>query len=69
LPARLLGVEGLKIRSANALYEAEVRIYFSALALIIKPFLAANGGNIILLQIENEYGYFGEDNRHILNLV
>jgi hypothetical protein len=51
LPARLLGIEGLEIRSANALYETEVKLYFRALAPIIRPYLAANGGNIILLQI------------------
>jgi beta-galactosidase len=69
LPARLLGIEGLVIRSANELYEAEVKIFFEALAPIISPFLASNGGNIILLQIENEYGYIGESNQHLLNLV
>lgn len=51
LPARLLGIDGLVIRSANKKYEDEVRVYFEALAPIIKPFLAVNGGNIIMLQI------------------
>jgi beta-galactosidase len=32
LPARLLGMGNVKIRSHNPAYEAEVRIYFKALA-------------------------------------
>ena len=51
LPARLLGIEGLKIRASNNLYEEEVLTYFTALSRVIMPFLKINGGNIILLQI------------------
>lgn len=51
LPARLLGMENVKIRSHNPVYEAEVRIYFKALAEVIRPYLRINGGSIIMLQI------------------
>jgi len=51
LPARLLGVKDLVIRTSNSLYEAEVFVYFERLAPIIKPFLYKNGGNIVLIQI------------------
>lgn len=53
LPARLLGIEGIEVRSDNAIYEQEVKVYFSALAPVIIPFLFANNGPIIMIQIEN----------------
>ena len=51
LPPRLIGIEGIKIRSTDPEYEAEVRMYFAAVAKVIKPFLKAQGGPIIMLQI------------------
>ena len=51
LPARLLAVDGLKIRSNNKLFLDEVRIYFKSLVPVLTPFLSKNGGPIILLQI------------------
>ena len=69
LPARLLGIDGLVIREANNLYEKEVKTFFRGVASVIKPFLAAKGGNIILIQLENEYGYIGTGSRHIRNLL
>jgi beta-galactosidase len=51
LPARLLGIKDLVIRSHKKAYEDEVWLYFSALAEVIRPHLDINGGNIILMQI------------------
>jgi beta-galactosidase len=39
LPARLLGIKDLVIRTSNPAYEAEVFLYFSELARVIRPFL------------------------------
>ena len=36
---------------------------------IIKPYLYSNGGPIILMQFENEYGNFGIDSEYIANLI
>ena len=51
LPARLLGIDGLFIRTANKKYLGEVEKYFKSLAPLIKPYLHANGGPIKMLQI------------------
>ena len=51
LPARLLNINGLKLRANNAVYLAEVREYFASLVPILTPHLGVNGGSIVLLQI------------------
>lgn len=64
-PARLLNVDGIKLRANNAVYLNEVKVYFESLVPILKPFWAKNGGSIILLQIENEYGFYGNDKSYM----
>lgn len=51
LPARLLNINGIKLRANNAIYLAEVREYFASLVPILSPYLAVNSGPIVLLQI------------------
>jgi beta-galactosidase len=53
MPARLLGIEDLKIRSSNLLFLNEVNIFFKSLAPFIKPYVLAKGGPIQMIQIEN----------------
>ena len=55
LPPRLLAKD-MEIRSSDPRYLAEAEKYLSAIAEITEPFLAKNGGPIVLTQIENEYG-------------
>jgi beta-galactosidase len=50
-PARLLNINGIRLRANNAIYLAEVREYFASLVPILTLHLVANGGSIILLQI------------------
>jgi beta-galactosidase len=53
LPARLLNVPDIKLRSFNTPFLDEVYIYFKSLAPVIEPFLEVNKGPIVYLQIEN----------------
>jgi beta-galactosidase GanA len=69
LPARLLGIKDLVIRSYNSAYHKEVWLYFSALSEVIRPYLQINGGNIIMLQIENEFGSLSREWRHTGKLI
>jgi hypothetical protein len=43
--------------------------YFKVLYKMVKPFLYINGGNIIMVQIENEYGYTSCDKAYLQSLV
>ncbi|WP_194904326.1 beta-galactosidase [Catenulispora rubra] len=52
----------LRVRSASdPHYMAAVTRYVNTLALVIAPLMAANGGPVLMLQIENEYGWYGSD--------
>lgn len=55
LPPRLLK-DDIVIRSSDPRFLAEAEKYLAAIADIAEPFLAKNGGPVILTQIENEYG-------------
>ena len=55
LPARFLK-DGVLVRTTDPRYLAEAMKYLAAIADVAEPFLAKNGGPIILTQIENEYG-------------
>lgn len=64
-PARLLAINNIKLRANNQIYLKEVEVYFRSLAPLLNPYLAKNGGPIVLLQIENEYGFYGSDKTYI----
>ena len=61
LPAWLLNVPGLRIRRDNAPFLEKVEHFFTKLFEIIVPRLCTKGGNVLMLQVENEYGSFGND--------
>lgn len=48
----------MKLRTSDELYEREVVRWFEVLMPKMKKFLYGNGGNIIMVQVENEYGSF-----------
>ncbi len=65
LPAWLLTYEKMDIRCNDRLFLSKVRRYFRALSERVRPYLAVNGGNMIMLQIENEYGSYGDDRAYL----
>ncbi|MFJ8623481.1 beta-galactosidase family protein [Kitasatospora sp. NPDC093550] len=68
LPARLLAVDGLRLRCADPAYLAEVDGWFDALAPELLPLLASRGGPVVAVQVENEYGSYGDDTAYLLHL-
>ena len=57
------------LRSSDPIYLKYVRRWWSALLPILRPFLYANGGPIIMVQIENEYGSFYTCDRAYLQFL
>ena len=55
LPVWLNKEEGMEFRSYNAPWMTAMKAFVDAVVKEIRPFLARNGGPIILAQIENEY--------------
>ena len=65
LPAWLLADPDIKLRCSCESFLKHVREYYSKLIPLIVPHQIDNGGNIILAQIENEYGYYGNDKKYL----
>lgn len=61
LPAWLLAEDGMRLRVNYEPFVKHIREYYSVLLPMLKPLLIDNGGPVILMQIENEYGYFATD--------
>lgn len=64
LPAWLLE-EDMRIRSSDPAYLAAVASYYDELLPRLVPHLLENGGNILMMQVENEYGSYGEDKEYL----
>ena len=65
LPAWLLKNPSLKVRSNNEFFLKATEKYINRLAKELKPLLITNGGPIIMVQLENEYGAFGSDKDYL----
>jgi beta-galactosidase len=71
IPPYLLGVPGIQLRvnsTADSHYMAAVSRYYAQLIPRVQPLLAANGGPILMIQIENEYGSYGNDQAYVEEL-
>jgi beta-galactosidase len=68
IPPYLLRIPDIKVRCMDQRYMAAAEKYISMLAEEIKPFMFTRGGPILMLQIENEYGSFGNDRNYLLRL-
>lgn len=64
-PSWLLKDGDIKLRCYYKPYLEKVRNYYTEVMNVLKPHLATNGGNIIAMQIENEYGSFGNDKKYL----
>ena len=65
LPAWLLKDKNIRIRCWNKTYIKAVEDYFKVLIPKLVPYLETNGGKIIAMQVENEYGSFGRDKKYL----
>ena len=56
LPHYLKAVDGLVFRAYNAAWLNATRYYLETMSRYLQPHLPGRGGNVILAQVENEYG-------------
>ena len=68
IPPYLLSIPDIKLRCSDTRYMGAVEKYIEVMSEQIKPYLITNGGPIILLQIENEYGSYGNDRAYMRRL-
>lgn len=65
LPAWLLKDKNMRLRCSYEPYLKAVSDYYSVLMPMLAPLQIDRGGNIIMMQIENEYGYYGNDTAYL----
>lgn len=68
LPVWLFG-SGAAVRRNEPTYMAAVDDYYAAIAEIVVPRQVDRGGPVALVQVENEYGAYGDDKDYLRELV
>lgn len=64
-PYWLQNIKGLVVRSKEPQYLKEYESYIDRLGKELSPLLVTNGGNILLVQVENEYGAYSNDREYL----
>lgn len=64
-PYWLQNEKGLVVRSKEQQYLKEYRDYIMAVGKQLAPLQVNHGGNILMVQIENEYGSYGSDKEYL----
>jgi beta-galactosidase len=65
LPSWLLKDENIRLRSSDPSFLKYVERYLKVILNVLKPYQSTNGGPIIAMQIENEYGSYGTDQDYL----
>lgn len=65
LPAWLLKDRGMRLRVSYKPFMDAVEDYYKVLLPKLSKYQITKGGNIILMQIENEYGYYANDREYL----
>ena len=65
LPAWLLRDRNLRLRCGDPSFLQHVSDFYAKLLRLITPLQITHGGNIIAMQVENEYGSYGNDTGYL----
>ncbi|MBR3433725.1 MAG: beta-galactosidase [Bacteroidaceae bacterium] len=65
LPWWLLKKKDIRLRERDPYFMERVRIFEEKVGEQLKPLTIQNGGPIIMMQVENEYGSYGEDKPYV----
>ncbi|MFE7244856.1 beta-galactosidase [Streptomyces sp. NPDC057580] len=68
LPAWLLADDFLRLRTADPAYLAAVDQWFDQLIPVLAELQTSRGGPIVAVQVENEYGSYGNDKAYLEHL-
>ena len=68
LPWWLLKKKDIRLREQDPYFMERVRIFEQKVAEQLAPLTIQNGGPIIMVQVENEYGSYGEDKAYIAEI-
>lgn len=65
LPAWLLREDGIRLRVNDPSFLGHVEEYYKELLPRLIPWQCTRGGPVILMQVENEYGYYANDRTYL----
>lgn len=65
IPAWMLKYCDSTLRTSDPVYLSRIRRYLTELFDRVREHFSGNGGNIIMVQIENEYGSYGNDKEYL----
>ena len=65
LPWWLLKNEDIKLRTRDPRYMAAATEYLREVGRVLGPMQITKGGPILMVQVENEYGFFGKDTEYM----
>ena len=68
LPSWLLNEEDIRFRCNNPVYMKHVMDYYDELLPRLVPLQVTHGGPVIMMQVENEYGSYGDDKEYLTAL-
>ncbi|MER5307732.1 beta-galactosidase [Streptomyces sp. NPDC002773] len=69
LPSWLLAEPDIRLRTRDPRFLAAVDDFFHRLLTPLQPYLASRGGPILAVQVENEYGAFGDDTAYLEHIA
>ena len=64
-PYWLQNEKGLEVRSKEPKYLKEYQLYIKEIGKQLAPLQVNHGGNILMVQVENEYGSYGSDKEYL----
>lgn len=67
LPAWLMTEPKIALRTMDPAFIAAVDGWFDAICDVMRPLLSSNGGPVVSVQVENEYGSYGDDTEYLLH--
>lgn len=65
LPSYLLKIPDIKVRCMDSRYMLAVQRYLNRLSKEVNPLQCINGGPILMVQVENEYGSYSNDKTYM----
>ncbi len=69
LPTWLTAHPGIKVRTSDPLYLDATADFYSQVLPVVAERQITRGGNVLMVQVENEYGAYGDDKGYLRSLV
>lgn len=68
IPGWLLGKNGVRLRCENRVFMRYAARFLNRALALLAPLQCTRGGNLIAMQVENEYGSYAADKKYIAHL-